>query len=184
MNLFKLNKQTYEVEIEEGALMLAPFVVLYKRDKTKTKTTAKKEMAYLYFMIDKRSDYMSTINEAERHIQVVKDLGLPKDWKPDKKLKIAMEFYDDRSKTEISALYDAAAKGAEAVNDILMNAKEYIEGSKNPIKAARDVIETINKIPAVMSNLKSAKKQLIDEQNSASDKKLGSQELNIFEDGI
>lgn len=184
MNLFKLNKQTYEVEVDEGALMLAPFLALYKRDKTKSKSIAKKELAYLYFMEDRRSDYMSTIDEMERHVQVVKDLELPKEWKPDKKIKLAMEFYGKRSVTEIQALYDAAVKGADAVNNILKHADDYIKESKSPIKAAKDVIETINKIPAVMSNLKSAKKQLIDEQNAASDKKLGSQELNIFENGI
>ena len=55
IKLFKY--EGYTVTIEPEALMLAPFKALWKRDKSRDKSRAMQELAFIYFMGDPRSDY-------------------------------------------------------------------------------------------------------------------------------
>ena len=64
----------YEVEIEPEALMLAPFKAIYDRDKSKDKSTAKQELAYIYYMEDPRSDYQFLVDSEVRNNEVIKCL--------------------------------------------------------------------------------------------------------------
>lgn len=81
-------------------------------------------------------------------------------------------------------MYEAAICGANAVNKMLRNSDKHIQGSSNPIKAAKDVIDTLNKVPKTMADLKAAEKELIEEKVNLDDRKKGSQSLNMFEDGL
>ena len=83
----------YEVEIEPEALMLAPFKAIYDRDKSKDKSMAKQELAYIYFMEDPRSDYQYLVDSEVRNDEVIKGLGMPKGWKADKVIERALTFY-------------------------------------------------------------------------------------------
>lgn len=184
MKLFKLNKDTYSVEYDEGALMLAPFRVLWNRDRSKYKEKACKELAYVYFMSDIQSDYMIELDESLRAEAIIKDLKLGDEWKPDKKVDNAIIFYKERSVTPLTKIYEAAVAGAEAVNNLLRNADTYIKSAKDPVRAAKDITATLDKVPTVMSRLKAANKELIEEKEALAGKKKGSQTLNMFEDGI
>ena len=184
MNLFKLNKDTYSVEFDEGALMLAPFRVLWDRDKSKKKTRATKELAYIYFMWDVQSDYKIETDIAVRSSVIIKDLELGDKWSVDSEIEDAATFYRDRSTTVLSRTYNSAVAGANAVNDVLENAKQYISSANNPIKAAKDVIDTLGKVPKVMADLKAANKELVEESKENAIKQKGSQTLNMFEDGF
>lgn len=79
MRLFKLNKDTYNVEIDEGALLLAPFRVIWNRDRSQKKEKAVKELAYVWFMTETRSDYQIEDDYSLRSIEVIKDLQLGDD---------------------------------------------------------------------------------------------------------
>lgn len=184
MKLFKFNKDTYKVEVDEGAVLLTPFRVIWNRDRSASKDKALSELAYVYFMYDQQSDYLIETNENERSKQISYDLKLGDAWKPDKKVNDAATFYMEHSVTPLATMYNAAIKGGNAVNSVLNNADEYIKASTNPIKAAKDVIDTLNKVPSVMANIKAAEKELIQEKEITENRKKGSQTLNMFEDGL
>lgn len=76
MELFELNKTTYDVDINPNALLLKPFKVIYNRDRSKSKEKALKELAYVYFFTDIKSDYQYIVDEDLRSDEIVKDLIL------------------------------------------------------------------------------------------------------------
>lgn len=181
MKLFNLNRKTFEVEFEEAALLLSPFAALFKRDKTKNKEVATNEMAYIYFFTDPKSDYQIELDDNIRTSEILKDLKLPKGWKPDKLVKEAIEFYRSRSRTATSAMYEAALAAAASVNKICLESDDLIQSADDPIAAAQKIMMILEKIPKAMANLSAAHKELIKEQQDAEGKTKGSKVFNTFE---
>ena len=106
MNLFEL--KNWDLQIQPEAYALAPFKALISRDKTKNKAVGIKELAYIFYMTDYKSDFINIIDEEERDEQVKKFVELPKEWKPDKKVLEAIEFYKQRSTTTSLLLLEDA----------------------------------------------------------------------------
>jgi hypothetical protein len=184
MKLFRLNRSSYTVEIDEEAYLIAPFKSIIKRDKDKSKKNAIKELAFVWFYADVSSDYRSILDEKQREKEIISDLELPDKWKRDQLISDAIDLYKLRSKTAISASYDAALVAAEIVNRQLIKSEDLIDSSNDPILATKRLTETINAMPKVMQNLKEAEKQLIQEINDMSGKKLGSYSMSTYEDGL
>lgn len=91
MKLFKY--EGYNLTISEEAYLLKPFKAIWKRDKNRDKEVAKKELAFIYFMEDPRSDYQIYIDREERARQIRIGEGIKDSWKPDKVVEEAMKFY-------------------------------------------------------------------------------------------
>ena len=68
MKLFRY--EGYNITISEEALLLKPFQVLWKRDRSQGKQKALMELGYCYFMEDPRSDYQMYIDRDERSKQI------------------------------------------------------------------------------------------------------------------
>lgn len=76
-------------------LMTIPqFQKLIKRDRSPKKTTASKELMYIFFFVDYRSPYLDLFEE-ERTLKLVDACKLPKDWRPDKAVNDAVDLYRD-----------------------------------------------------------------------------------------
>lgn len=102
-DLVEIGKDGYAV-FTDIALMLAPYKALHKRDSSTRKQLAVKELSYVAMFSDYRSPY-SKLDEADRMHSLIRDLDMPKDWRPDKAIFNAMEFYQERnSSPEIDAL--------------------------------------------------------------------------------
>lgn len=184
MNIFQFKKDSYEVEFTEEAIMLTPFKNVISRDKTKDKSLALKELTFLWFYADITSPYTAIIELSDRAEEIKKDIDLPNDWKIDKALNEAIEFYKVRSKTIIHSLYDSAMIAAAAINDVFKDAKNLINESDDKIAATQKVIMALEKVPKVMANLKEAEKELLRQIEDNEGKKVGSKSKNIFEDGL
>lgn len=103
MKLFKY--EGYQLTISEEAYLLKPFKTIWKRDKTRDKDVAKQELGYVYFMEDPRSDYQIYIDREERSRQIIIGEGIKSNWKPDKVVEEAMQFYAS-FKSDSAALLD------------------------------------------------------------------------------
>jgi len=69
------------------------------------KIFAFKEFFYIYSVADFRSDgNIGGFNAKDLHLRGIKDAGLPENWKPDDKIKEAIDFYKERLE-EISPSY-------------------------------------------------------------------------------
>ena len=184
MKLFDLIEG--EVQVAPQTLLLKPFKAIYSRDKSKDKMLAKKELAFIYFYVDMRSDYKIIIDEKERLKEIKAYLMLPEKWKIDKKLQEAIDFYKEKSYSVIKHLYDGAVIAVMAVDNELRNAEELMkitDKSGKPVYDLSKITSAISKVPQLMKNLKAAEQEIIKEEQSTS-KKTGSKEHNIFEDGL
>ena len=170
MNLFEL--KNWNLQIQPEAYALAPFKVLISRDKTKNKTVGIKELAYIFYMVDYKSDFISIIDEEERNEQVKKFVELPKEWKPDKKVLEAIEFYKQRSTTTSLLLLEDARIGISTLskymrginfNEVEINEKTGEIRPKHDIKKFAD---TIKQIPAIVEALNTLEESVKKEQQA------------------
>jgi hypothetical protein len=183
MNLFEFDRETYHVKVREEVHLLKPFKDLITRDKTKNKEVSLKELALVWFVADISSDFQDILDEDERIATVAKDVMLPSTWKSDKKIKDAIAFYKQRSDTISTILYNGALTALHAVNDVFKDSQKLIEASSNKITAAKQIIEATKQVRSVISELRAAEKQIYSEKEDTS-RTVGSQEMNIFEDGL
>lgn len=187
MNLFQLNRETYEVEILPETLSIDKFKKIVNKYKSKQKELIKKELSFIYHFCDIKSDYLYITDEVLRVEEIKKDLDLPKDWVISVELKEAIELYKERSTTVNSALYNSACLAAMEISEYLKDTKKLLE-ERTEKGAAVTNINTITgalaKVPSIMRDLTAAHQELVKEQKLLEGRKKGSKELNIFEDGI
>ena len=171
----------YEVIIEPEAIMLAPFKVLYDRDKRKDKSLAKQELAYIYYMGDPRSDYQYIIDKDKRMGEVIKGLGMPAGWKPDDAVNNALTFYESFKPVSAGLLEDtrvAVDKLRKMLRDIDLDARDR---NGKPIHTLSTVTQTIKQIPSLVRDLDEAERML-SKDIVAEAKARGSLNKSIFED--
>lgn len=117
MKLFKYKDYTLTISDEAYALKLLKGLV--DRDRTKEKTKSMKELAYIYFMYDPRSDFSFEINDKDRDERVKMSLGIDPDWSPDKQVEEAIELYKYLTTTTSSLLLQSTKDSIENVRTAL-----------------------------------------------------------------
>lgn len=191
MRLFVFNRDNYEVEVEPEALMLAPFNALYKKDKTKSKDKFMKQMAFIWFMHDTKSDYAYITDPVEKAQEIQIDLDMIKRGSEtlytSKELEEAEEFYKS-FRTITEELYVGASTAASVVIKQLKDAegllKQVEPRTGKPLYTLKDINGVIQQIPKIMRDLKLALKEVILEQKDNEGKSTGSKDFNLFEDGF
>lgn len=187
MNLFQFSKEAYEITFDPITLNIEKFKKIINRDKSKDKAIAMKELSFIYFYSDIRSDYMYKTNLEERKNEIVKDLTLPKGWKIDKELQEAIDLYNERSTTVNSSLYKSACKAAMDVSQYLQTADELLMERDENGKIVTDISKitgALEKVPRIMANLTAAHTELVKEQKITEGRTKGSKEFSVFEDGL
>lgn len=179
MKLFKY--EGYNLTISEEAFLLKPFKDIWRRDKSRTKENALKELGFIYFMEDPRSDYQTYIDRDERAKQVKLGEGIPESWVPDKLVKEAAEFYAS-FKSESALLLDdirvAITKLREYIKTIDLNATD---SNGKPIYTLNTFTSTISQIPKLITSLDEAERTIA-KDIIQSDKVRGSAEKSMYED--
>ena len=179
MRLFKY--EGYQLTISEEAMLLQPFKAIWKRDKNRNKETAIRELGYIYFMEDPRSDYQVYTDRDERAKQIKLGEGMPEQWKPDKLVIDAQQFY--------AGFKSASALLAEdirfAIDKLRTKMREMdldaVDEKGKPIYSIDSYTRTIKQIPELIISLDEAEKTIAREIIS-SDKVRGSAEKAMFED--
>lgn len=178
-----LKYEGYKLTIEPEALTLVPFKRIWNRDRTVNKDKAISEIGYIYFMMDPRSDYQYLVDEDERSSAIIEGEGLPSDWKPDKLVKDAMEFYGKFKPTAALLLEDtryAVDKLRKLLRDIDLDEKD--EKGK-PVYTLNTITATIKQVPLLAKDLDEAEKALASEMRN-SGKMRGQGEKTIYEDTL
>jgi hypothetical protein len=184
MNGFILKNGSLTVEDQLWGLI--PFRKILKRDKSRDKDKATKEMLFIYYYCDIKSDYL-IMDPKTRINEIKKDIGLSEDWKIDDVMKEAMDFYETRSLTVIGKLYKNALKAANDISEYLTHTSELLaERDKNdkPVNTLATIVTGVSKIKTVMQDLKAAEKELIKEQVETEGRMKGKQEMGLYEQGL
>jgi hypothetical protein len=179
IKLFKLDD--YEVIVEPEALLLKPFKTIWDRDKSKDKSLAKQELAFIFFVSDPRSDYQYIIDRDTREEQVIQALGMPAKWKPDKKVYDALEFYESFKPVSAGLLEDTRV-AVNKLREMLRNINLDERDDKNkPVHTLSSITQTIKQVPALVRDLDEAERTL-SRDIAAEARARGSQQKALFED--
>ena len=184
MNGFTL--RDYVLTVEDNMWGLIPFKKILKRDKSRDKDRALKEMLFIYYYSDIKSDYL-IIDSKFRIEEIKKDIGLPEDWRIDSVLQEAIDFYEERSLTVVGKLYKNALAAANDISEYLTKTKELLEERDErgkPVTTLTTIVGGISKIKTVMQDLKAAEKELIKERIETEGKMKGRQSMGMFENGL
>lgn len=181
LKLFKY--EGYRVVISEEALLLKPFRKIWDRDKTKTKDRALSELGYIYFFNDPRSEYQYLVDPSERHEAILESEGLSKDWKPDKFVQEASDFYNSFKPTSALLLEDtryAVDKVRKLLREIDFTSTD---DNGKPIYTIDKILAAIKQVPTLVKDLDEAEKALRSEVSNLG-KMRGQGEKTIAEDGF
>lgn len=184
MELFEL--KDYTVVFSPQALLLKPFKILWTRDKNKLKTRALAELAFVFYYSDFKSDFSDILDEELKIQEIVRNLNVSDDWKPDDKVMDACQFYIERSETVSSRLLKNIIQGVnnigEMFKDIDVNA---IDDKGKPVYNIAQLVTAAKSIPALITALKEAEIE-VKKQSSIKDSNLRgtTRSKSMFEDGI
>lgn len=184
MNGFILNNGVLQVDDNLWALL--PFKKVLKRDKSREKDNALKEMLFIHYYCDIKSNYL-IMDPKTRVEEIKKDIGLKDDWKIDSTIQEAMDFYESRSLTVIGKLYRNTLKAANDVSDYLALTDVLLaerDDRNKPVNDISKITMAIGKIKGIMQDLKAAEKELIKEQVETEGRMKGKQQMGMFEMGL
>ena len=185
MRLFEM--KDWVLSVREECWGLSPFKKILKRDKSRDKAMALKEMLFIYYYSDIKSDYSIITNELIKTEEIKKDVGLPENWKIDSVMQEAIEFYESRSITVIGKLYKNALKAANDVSEYLTLTDVLLaerDNSGKPVNTITTITGGIKKIKEIMQDLKVAEKEVVKEQQELEGRMKGSKTMSIFEEGL
>lgn len=185
MKLFEM--KDFCLCVNELAWGLLPFKAILKRDKSRTKETAFKEMLFIYYYADVRSDYVSLTDSKERTKELIKVIGLDPTWKIDDVMQTAIDFYNDKTETVISKLYKSSLISVNETSQYLRSTGELLaERSANggTVTTLPMIVAANKGLPEIMRNLKAAYKEVVSEQKEMEGRTKGSKTMGLFEDGL
>ena len=164
MKLF--NRRDFKLNVEPIVYTIKAFKELDKRDRTVGKTQTEKELAFIYFVYDPRSDLQFIVDEQERIERVKELIGFDSKFKIDSILQKAVDVYVSMTETSSSLLLKDIKVGVDKLRDYLRTAevdsesfdkytralKELIPLSQKIVEAERTVVKEIEDLSEMRGN--------------------------------
>lgn len=150
--LFDLKNR--QVTFSPQALMIPEFESLWKRDKSKNKETALKEISYVYFLADYKSPYVASLSPEIIAKTVAKDFIKDENYEPDEKVLAAIHKYRELQITPSMLLLEASLRTVHNLTEYLQNV-DLQERDKNdkPIYKPNDITGALSKIGSIVESL-------------------------------
>lgn len=181
MKLVKLDN--YEIKVEEELLLLKPFNIIYKADKTLNKSKFYDFITILYFTYDPRSDFNYIVNEELRLKEVCNSNGF-KVPKFNNNEQECVKLYQKLTKTSASVLLERTRVAVDKLGKFLEQIDLTEEDDKGkPKYTVNSVVTAIKQVPQLAKDVMEAEKAVakeIEEQGRAR----GGNNKKLFEDGI
>ena len=147
MKLFK--RANFQLQVEPIVFTLKAFKKLDTRDRTVNKSQLEKELAFIYFVYDPRSDLQYIIEESERIEKAKEVIGLDSKFKIDNDLQKAIDTYVSMTETSSSLLIKDLKIGIEKIRKYLTDIKidedtfdKYIRSLERLIPMSQKLSET------------------------------------------
>jgi hypothetical protein len=166
-------------------LMIIPFKDIWDRDKSKGKSLAMQEFAYIEFMVSKKkTNPYKGYEESIRESKIIEGVVTKKKWKPDIVVQQAIEVYSSwHSKASPTVrYYDANLQALQKTINYLNHGLDYAERNRSgmPVHKFNDVVRGIKEADQVLKSLTSLRKKVEEELYEASKTK-GGKEINHYE---
>lgn len=153
MQLFHMiNHQVY---IQPEAYVLEPFAKLWDRDKSKDKSIAIAELAYIYYMCDFKSDFRQIPDDKKKSAEILKFLRVPKNYTPDAVVQNAMQFYIERSKTVTMFLLEDVYSSIDKLREYFREVDLLsVDDKGKPIHDVTKLTRSIESVAKIIESLK------------------------------
>ncbi len=157
--------QAGKIIINEEALAIPPFKVLWDKDKTKTKEQATREISFVAFLCDYKSPYFEAYPEGQRMAVLKKDFLGDEDYELDEDLTIAIMRYKEFRESTNTRLLRTAKNTAEKLSEWFDKINfDEVDRDGRPIYTARDVSANLKDIGGIVKSLDVLEKQVQKEQ--------------------
>ena len=177
MKLIKF--ENYELKVADEALLVRPIRRLFNADRSERKEKFFQQMSYLFFMVDPRSSYSYILDYDERHKAIVKQEGLPDDFRPSEFLVEAMQIYKQHTTTVSQKMLESALVSADKVSRFLRDVDLHEEDDKGrpkyQVSTITAALKNVEGIVSTLQNLQKKVEQELEEQGKAR----GTQEMTV-----
>ena len=176
--------EDYQIKIADEAFLVRPFRRLFHADRSERKEQFFKQMAFVYFMINPASSYSYILDLDERAAEIIKQEGLPEDFRPSEMLREAMEVYRKMTITPSQELLQSALIGAKKVGDFLRTVDLTETDDKGkPKYQVSTITSALKDVEKIVSTLQSLQKK-VEQELEESGKARGTQELTLGDIGL
>jgi hypothetical protein len=147
-----------EVRLNPDIIAVPAFNVLWERDTSRNKTTAKKELSYIVFLSDFKSPYRDLPPKEKVSIIRADIFGKRSDWKPDELVQEAIDKYRQLQKTPTMYLLESAEEAVDKLANYFRTVD--FEGADDIGKAAKDLASSVVTVGNIRKSLSSLKQQV------------------------
>lgn len=169
------------VILKDPALLLTQeFKVLWDSDKSKEKSEAYKDFAYIYFKNDFKSPYRNSFTKQEIESILIQDLQLGKGWKPSEALLNAETKYNE---LQTSKTLKVLASAETALEQVILYFNSFniatIEEDRkaDAISKLMNNVKSIDEVVAKLSAAKERVEKELQTKKLSGTKQLSSREL-------
>lgn len=178
-----LEFKDYRLNVSDEAFLVKPIRKIFNADRSSNKENFFKQMSYLYFMIDPRSDYSYIIDEEERAKAIIEQEGLDPKFKPSKELEEAMEIYRKLTTTSSTMLLQDTRIAVDKVRKFLRDVDlDAVDKNGKPIYTVSTVTTAIKQIPQLAKDLMETEKLVAKEIEEQGRARGGNEKKKLFED--
>ena len=177
--------EDYQIKLADEAFLVRPIRRLFHQDRSERKENFWRQIAFMYFMVSPASSYSYIIDMEERAAEVIKQEGLPEDFKPSELLREAMEIYRKLTITPSQELLQSSIIGAKKVGDFLRTVDLTEEDDKGkPKYQVSSITSALKDVEKIVSSLQTLQKKVEQELEADEGKARGSQELTLGDIGL
>lgn len=173
------------VEITSHALLIDPFSEIWKKDKSKDKLGAFRDITYIWFFVDFNSPYFS-YPEKEKEILIKENVIEDKAYKVTDLVKKGIEAYRSLCTSPSLEMLEASQNVVHKMKDYF-NSVDFMEtqtnkqGIEEPTFDIDKISKAVTNMPKLMESLNQAR-EICKKEQSNSDKVRGNKDVGNFED--
>ena len=135
----------------------------------------------MYFMVSPSSSYSYILDMDERAAEIIRQEGLPEDFRPSEMLREAMETYRKMTITPSQNLLDASLVAANTVSKKLRdpNILNEVDDKGKPKHTISEITRSLRDVEGIVASLQHLQKKVEQELEEQGGKARGTQELTV-----
>ncbi len=178
--------EDYQIKLADEAFLVRPIRRLFHQDRSERKETFWRQISFMYFMVSPSSSYSYILDMEERAAEIIKQEGLPSDFKPSDLLKEAMEIYRKLTITPSQKLLESSLIAADTVSKFLSDPTilDKVDEKGRPLYQISSITAALKNVEGIVSSLQTLQKKVEQELEEENGRARGSQELTLGDLGF
>jgi len=178
--------EDYQIKLADEAFLVRPIRRLFHQDRSERKEQFWRQISFMYFMVSPSSSYSYILDLDERASEIIKQEGLPEDFKPSELLKEAMEIYRKLTITPSQKLLESSLVAADTVSKFLSDPTILgkVDDKGRPLYQISSITSALKNVEGIVNSLQTLQKKVEQELEINDGKARGSQELTLGDIGF